>query len=147
MKHFNSLNTEHYKFLFIDDSRHDNFFTENIIELDVLPILVHFEPNPVKALCYLRQCTPETFPQVIVADINMPLMNGFQFVDAYKLELKKKYPDTLLFITSSSSRPSEISKVKNYPSVIDFLEKPFSKYNFEQHILPYLNSQPTSATK
>ena len=137
------MNTEHYKFLFIDDSRHDNFFTENIIELDGLPIHVHFEHNPVNALSYLRQCIAENFPQVIVADINMPLMNGFQFVDTYREELEKQHPDTLLFMTSSSSRPSEISKVKTYPSVIDFLEKPFSKYNFEQHILPYLlNNQP-----
>lgn len=128
-------------FLFIDDSQNDNFFTLSIIELDKLPINPHFEINPVEALQYLHRIPDPDFPNIIIVDINMPLMTGFEFVAQYQLDFHNGHPCTLLFMTSSSRRPSEISKVRQNPIVTDFLQKPFSKQIYLQ-IIQYLKLVP-----
>ena len=128
----------HFNFLFVDDSKNDNFLTLSTIEIDELPIRPTFYTDPVEALIYLEHLVPESFPDAIIVDINMPLINGFEFVEKYTQSLMQKRSDTLLYMTSSSCRPSDISRVQQQEHVVSFLQKPFSCYIFDQ-IVPFLN--------
>lgn len=127
-----------YRFLFIDDSPTDNKYLSLLIRIKKLPIDPHFEYSPQKALSYLLTCDSSEFPEVIMIDINMPLMNGFQFVDKYVEQFKEKHPDTMLYITSSSIQVSDRDKADFNPHINAFIEKPFNLGQFQQKILPDL---------
>ena len=67
------------------------------------------------------------YPQLIFLDLNMPVMNGWEFLDAFS---KKKYldrfTDTKVVVLSSTIDPHDIDKSKEYPMVIEFLSKPIT---------------------
>ena len=60
----------------------------------------------------------------ILLDINMPLMNGWEFLDA--INQSKIAARILVFMVTSSVDKLDKEKAKTYPLVIDFLEKPIS---------------------
>ncbi|MEM6316952.1 MAG: response regulator [Bacteroidota bacterium] len=130
--------TKSFRFLFIDDSPTDNKYLSLLIRIKKLPIDPHFEYNPQNALNYLATCDKASFPEVIMVDINMPRMNGFQFVEIYLKRFKEHYPETKVYITSSSIQTSDREKVKTHPQIQDFIEKPFNLSQFQQKILPSL---------
>ncbi len=79
-------------------------------------------------LNYLRQVkTPTEIPDIILLDINMPEMNGWDFLDAYE-----KIQDTLskkakIYIVSSSSNDQDILKARTYTCVTNYIVKPVRK--------------------
>ncbi len=127
-----------YKFLFIDDSPTDNKYLSLLIRIKKLPIEPHFEYNAPKALQYLTNCSVADFPEAILIDINMPLMNGFEFVEAYLKQFKEKKTNTLLYITSSSIQAADREKAAQHPNIAAFIEKPFNLQQFRDKILPNL---------
>ncbi|MDN3665482.1 response regulator [Algibacter miyuki] len=65
-------------------------------------------------------------PDVIFLDINMPVMDGFQFMEAYseiKSTLAKK---TIIYMVSSSVDPVDIEKVEKLNDVSDYVVKPIA---------------------
>ena len=78
---------------------------------------------------------PDSLPDIILLDLNMPIMDGWQFLDEFeKLEVDKKIT---LYIVSSSIDAHDHKKAKNYKTVADFLIKPIGKKQIEQMIETY----------
>lgn len=68
---------------------------------------------------------------IILLDIQMPIMNGFEFLETYdklKNELKK---DTQIFILSSTLDPDEIDIINSNNYITGFLNKPFPIEEFK----------------
>jgi len=87
-----------------------------------------------EALNYFRekQDTPEGLPNLILLDINMPFMDGWQFLDEFvKIPFKESYRRTI-FIISSSSTSEDINKAKQYSVVSGYHVKPITKDKFEE---------------
>jgi CheY-like chemotaxis protein len=66
----------------------------------------------------------DEIPDVIFLDINMPIMDGFQFMEEYgkiKSQLGKK---TTIYMVSSSVDPVDIEKAKRISDVSDYIIKP-----------------------
>ena len=67
---------------------------------------------------------PNELPDLILLDLNMPVWDGWDFLDEIKkIELCKKIK---IFITSSSQDPADINKSKCYEQVNSFIFKPFT---------------------
>jgi CheY-like chemotaxis protein len=66
-------------------------------------------------------------PQLIFLDLNMPVMNGWEFLESFITTEYSEYHDTKIIILSSTIDPQDLEKSKKYPMVIDFLSKPISK--------------------
>lgn len=133
-----------FKVLFIDDTEGDNNYIQLLIEIEKLPINPHFESTGSNALDYLEAINPDEFPEIIFVDINMPLMNGFEFIEAFKNKFYPKHQNTMMFVMSSSHRLSEIEKAKSIPCIIDFIQKPLTKQIFNQKVVKNYPSGETS---
>jgi CheY-like chemotaxis protein len=70
-------------------------------------------------------------PQLIFLDLNMPVMNGWEFLDSFMSKEYSEYHDTKIIILSSTIDPEDLKKSKKYPMVLDFLPKPISKEMLE----------------
>ncbi len=82
--------------------------------------------NGHEALIKLKEISnsKEQFPDIIFLDLNMPVLDGWQFLDEIE---KFSFKDKLkIYIVSSTIDTSEIEKAKNYKSVISFISKPTS---------------------
>jgi len=67
----------------------------------------------------------DNVPDIILLDINMPIMDGWQFLDEFiKIKPAKQ---TTLYIVSSSIDPVDLEKAKDYELVTDYIIKPLSK--------------------
>ncbi len=90
--------------------------------------------NGEKALLYLESIIEDKekdentiFPELIFLDLNMPVMNGWEFLDVFSTDkYSKVFLDTKVIVLSSTIDPKDIEKSKSYPMVIDFLSKPIT---------------------
>jgi CheY-like chemotaxis protein len=72
---------------------------------------------------------PNQFPpSLILLDINMPAMNGFEFLEAYQslLTTQKIYPSPTVIMFTSSEEENDKEKAMRFPFVKDYLVKPLS---------------------
>lgn len=65
-------------------------------------------------------------PQLIFLDLNMPVMNGWEFLDLFQESLVEDFNDTKVIILSSTIDPSDYQKAKGYQMVSHFLSKPIT---------------------
>lgn len=71
-----------------------------------------------------------SLPDVILLDLNMPLLDGWQFLDEFvQLPIKKEIS---IFIVTSSIDPSDIDMVKKYAIVKNYIMKPITAQKLEE---------------
>lgn len=87
-----------------------------------------------EALNYFKekQQDPGSLPELILLDINMPYMDGWQFLDEFiKIPFKADYK-RIIYIVTSSSTTEDLNKAKEYEVVSGYHVKPITKDMFEQ---------------
>lgn len=89
--------------------------------------------NGQEALKYFESIKTNisTKPQLIFLDLNMPVMDGWEFLNAFNTSEFLDFHDSKVIILSSTIDPEDLVKSKKYPMVIDFLSKPISKEMLE----------------
>jgi len=68
-------------------------------------------------------------------------MDGFEFAETYYNTYHKKYPNTRLFIYSTSIHSADIRKAESMEGVSGFIPKPFTEDTFKEYIRPHLNPE------
>lgn len=81
--------------------------------------------NGKEGLEYLRKCDDTNCTGLILLDINIPVMNGFEFLDAYEKEFPNGKTLILMMLTTSLQN-SDYTKAKSYPEVSQYIAKPLS---------------------
>jgi len=64
---------------------------------------------------------------LILLDLNMPVMDGWEFLEQFNQRLYEEYNDAKIILLSSSIDPNDIRKSKNFEMVMDFFPKPLTK--------------------
>lgn len=75
-------------------------------------------------------------PQLIFLDLNMPVMDGWEFLDNFSLKKYSAVNSIKIVVLSSTIDPEDLEKCKKYPMVIDFLSKPITT-----NMLSYLEAR------
>ncbi|WP_430429050.1 response regulator [Maribacter litoralis] len=68
----------------------------------------------------------EPLPDVIFLDLNMPVLNGWDFLDEFKKCKSKKSEKIIIHIISSSVDPRDLERVKDYEQVDTYILKPIT---------------------
>lgn len=114
-----------YTFLIIEDNHIDQFITTQLLKkkLDVSNInIANNGKEGIQWICDNRIKINKNL--IIILDVQMPIMNGSQFLLEYeKLDSEQK-SNTQIFMLSSSLDADEIRHLKNNIYVTDFLSKP-----------------------
>jgi len=106
--------------------------------------------TPTKALEYFdkQKLLPESerkIPDLIFLDLQMPMIDGWEFLESFNKQNSATFPNTKFIILSSSVDPEDVLKSKNEPAVIGFFQKPLkfelieSMKEFE-HLKPFFNN-------
>lgn len=112
--------------LVIDDDDINIFIIKKIVEKTGYNINMVAKTNGQLAIDHLNTLLEnnEAFPQLVLIDINMPVLNGWEFLEAYdKLEITQRVD---MYMLSSSVYENDIEKAKTYKTVKGFISKPLS---------------------
>ena len=111
--------------LLIDDDEPTNFLHQLVINQADCTHHCTIVESGQEALDYLS--SPENpIPDLVLLDINMPIMNGWDFLDAYQnLSIPHKDKIMVVMLTTSISL-SEEEKAKNMKVIQDFRRKPLT---------------------
>jgi CheY-like chemotaxis protein len=110
----------------IDDDPITNLINTKIILRNLSTEIKTFL-NAEMALAALKQLSAgDNYPHIIFLDINMPIMDGWDFLDEYEKLPAQQLQNCRLYLLSSSINKSDKDKAKSFPSVKDFITKPLT---------------------
>lgn len=116
----------HNNFILIDDSKMDLFLISKIIQVVNPNAQVNSFDQPDIALEHFRKNFPEGHA-IVLLDINMPVISGFDFLDAFHQLTDAQKSAYSIYILTSSHNFTDIERGKSNPYVKDVLHKPLAK--------------------
>lgn len=124
--------------MLVDDNEIDNFINQKMLEGCSFAGRVYVHTTGKSALEFLQNIERnadfprELRPQVIFLDINMPIMDGFQFVEEFeKLKLDTREGVKIMMLTSSIN-PMDQERSSHVQSITGFMNKPLTREHLEK---------------
>lgn len=119
----------------IDDDKIYVNLVKKIIEIKKLSENLLVFQNGKEALEYfktaLKQTEEKKIPEIMFLDLNMPVMDGWEFLGEFMKIKNEFHKNVMLYVVSSSIDPRDLEKVKSYNIVKDYLIKPIELKRFE----------------
>ena len=123
------FNNRSVSILLVDDDEINNFISIKLIKKALVNTEIRACLNgkfAIDQLLELQQEGPEKLPDYILLDINMPIMNGWEFLDEFTRLNIDPIGKCKIYIISSSVFSNDINKARSYPLVKDFISKPLN---------------------
>ena len=114
--------------LLVEDEDINNYIAARLIQKALPGAAVTSCLNGKQALGLLTEIKDEVskLPDIILLDINMPIMNGWQFLDEYNRRKLDPLGKSAIFILSSSVYSDDINRARLYSQVKGFICKPLN---------------------
>lgn len=127
--------------MIVDNDQVNSFVLKNIITRNYADAKVELLPDGAEALNELKRLDSSAgvFPAVILLDIYMPVMDGFEFLDEYMKEFAHK--ESIVFAMSNSLIKADQQRANEYEVVKGFITKPLIYNNIEFIIETYLQER------
>ena len=109
----------------IDDSDIDLFVQRRLIEINNLASQVVTYNSPVSALQELSSKLLKEGRNLVLLDLNMPILDGFDFLE--KFNTQKESQNVKFIVLTSSSSSLDREKATRFGNVIDFISKPLNE--------------------
>jgi CheY-like chemotaxis protein len=118
--------------LLVDDDPTVIFLVKRLFKHEGFPEALTTFLSSVEALTFLQKQAPlGGLPQVILLDLNMPILNGWEFLDALQPLQEQLRDQCLVYILTSSLAPTDTSRANNNPLVAGLLHKPLDRYEIQ----------------
>lgn len=113
----------------IDDDDTYQFIIRKVVEETRLVDQIKLFSNGKEALTFLESAISEkkTLPDVILLDISMPVMDGWEFLENFILLNPKVGKKIIIYLVSSSVNPRDVEKARSIAEVTDYVVKPIIK--------------------
>ncbi len=120
--------------MLIDDNEIDNLINQKMIEAASITDNIYTHTGAKSAIEFLKNMekmdvADKVLPDVIFLDIDMPLMDGFQFLDEFENLSPATRKKCKIIMLTSSINPQDFNRSKKYPNVRLYLNKPLSHEN------------------
>jgi CheY-like chemotaxis protein len=118
--------------LLVDDSAPTNFFHEFLIKKTQCAENILSFRNGKEALSYIIECEKNggDLPELILLDINMPIMNGWKFLEEFNRIESEKLKKVKTIMLTSSLLQEDKERALAFSNVNDFLIKPLEEDHF-----------------
>jgi CheY-like chemotaxis protein len=115
--------------LLVEDDPITVLVCDRIIKISDFADKVTSCENGKVAIDHLKKLASEEgpYPEIIFLDINMPVMNGWDFLEEFEPIKHMFQPFPSIYILSSTVDPEDYKKAKSFSIVKDFISKPMSK--------------------
>ncbi|HMT29559.1 MAG TPA: response regulator [Bacteroidia bacterium] len=112
----------------IDDSTIDNYITEQVLKKSGLALETSCFTEARMALISLNSLIADNkaLPEVIFLDISMPVMNGFDFLDAFEKNDFTNLKQPAIVMLSSSTNQEDITRALSNNLVTNYISKPLT---------------------
>ena len=116
------------KVFIVDDDEINNFLCKKIIKLSDFSDDISSFKSVDLALKFIEDNinTPNNLPDIIFLDINMPIKNGWDFIEEYTVLKEKFNKEIQIYMLSSSVYEKDVSRAQSLNMVIDYIPKPLS---------------------
>ncbi len=119
--------------LLIDDDTVTNHLSKRLLEKFNIANGIFTVPNGEEALKFIVNYDPDfnSCPELMFLDINMPVMDGFRFLDMYKDLVYLNKENVIIVMLTNSASEEDIKKCKSY-GVKFFLNKPLTEQKLNE---------------
>lgn len=114
--------------LLVEDDSITNFIKERLLRKLDIADTIKIALNGYEAINGIKESVNanESCPQLILLDINMPVMDGFEFLNEFKALKFKGKEDVVIVVLTTSTNLNDIEKLKGSGNT-DFINKPLTK--------------------
>jgi len=123
--------------MLIDDNKIDNFFHERVIRKNNAAKEVIAMESGQAAIDHIKAGDILLQPELIFLDINMPGMDGWEFIEHYKLLDNSLQKAMIVVMLTTSDNPDDIARARTQGILSDFKTKPLTKEMLADVITTY----------
>ena len=127
--------------LLVDDDSTTNFLNERLLRRLKVSQEILVALNGQQALDLLEtncQAESATCPTLVLLDVNMPVMNGFEFLETFSSLKLARHQDIVVIMLSSTQLEQDMVRVQDLP-VAAFIQKPLTREKVADVLLHYFN--------
>lgn len=127
--------------LLIDDDRIYQFTTQKGMQVANLSVNIISYLNGADAFEYIEKAAKHEadVPGIIFLDINMPVMNGIEFLEAFEGIKDKFTPEIPIYVVSSSADSRDTDAISLFSTVKGYLVKPVQQQKFVEILTSVMN--------
>jgi CheY-like chemotaxis protein len=134
-----NVGKKYYAVMLVDDNEIDNLINQKMIEASNICDHIFIHSGAKSAIEFLKNIEKLAqgpvdlyLPEIIFLDIDMPLMDGFQFLDEFERLSESIKKQCKVVMLTSSLNPQYMNRAKKNQFVLKYINKPLTQENLKK---------------